>query len=489
MSEQEEPTAPQRVVRGFAFRGAAQQMIKCKAGEVLLAGPAGTGKSFANLVKLHLMMLANPGARGLILRKTHVSLTETGLVTFKEKVATEAFAAGVVTWYGGSGDKPAGYRYSNGSFVAVGGMDKPMKIMSSEYDVVVVIEATELTLNDIEMVTTRLRNGVISFQQLLMDCNPQKPTHWLKKRCDEGQTLMLHSRHEDNPRIAQADGTLTQYGRDYLAVLDQLTGARKQRLRYGKWAAAEGIIYEGWDPAIHLSDRAPRKGTSNFTDHTRYWVIDFGFTNPFVWQQWAVDPDGRLLLEIEIYHTQRFVERHVEDILREVIYKESWKEMEAEWNKLPDDFRNTQSRTAWIANRARWKYPKPRRIICDHDAEDRATFERHSGRGTVAADKRVSVGIEAVAKRLKVAGDGRPRLEISRAALVERDQSLADRGLPTCTAEEWDGYSWKPKPNTASAEQKPEPDEPIKANDHGMDTTRYVVMEVDQGTRPRVRWM
>ena len=52
--------------------------------EVLLSGPAGTGKSRA---ALHTMMLANPGARGLIIRKTLASLGSMGLVTWREKVA------------------------------------------------------------------------------------------------------------------------------------------------------------------------------------------------------------------------------------------------------------------------------------------------------------------------------------------------------------------------------------------------------------------
>ncbi|MFI6388617.1 hypothetical protein [Nonomuraea sp. NPDC050540] len=44
------------------------------------------------------MMLANPGARGLIVRKTLVSLGSTGLVTWREKVAAESIAAGHVVW-------------------------------------------------------------------------------------------------------------------------------------------------------------------------------------------------------------------------------------------------------------------------------------------------------------------------------------------------------------------------------------------------------
>jgi hypothetical protein len=80
--------------------GAAADIFRSRAPEVLLSGPAGTGKSRAALEKLHAMMLANPGARGLIVRKTLVSLGSTGLVTWREKVAAESIAAGHVQWYG-----------------------------------------------------------------------------------------------------------------------------------------------------------------------------------------------------------------------------------------------------------------------------------------------------------------------------------------------------------------------------------------------------
>jgi predicted O-methyltransferase YrrM len=56
--------------------------------------------------------------------------------------------------------------------IVVVGLDKAQKVMSSEYDVIFVQEAIELTVDDWEALTTRLRNGKISFQQLLADCNP-----------------------------------------------------------------------------------------------------------------------------------------------------------------------------------------------------------------------------------------------------------------------------------------------------------------------------
>ena len=164
--------------------GSALDVMHCRAPEVLMSGPAGTGKSRACLEKLHLLALVNPGMRGLIVRKTLASLGSTALVTWREWVAKEALAAGVVKWYGGSPQESPQYRYTNGSAITVGGMDKSTRIMSSEYDVVYAQEAIELTEDDWEAITTRLRLGRIYFQQLMADTNPSVPTHWLKQRCD-----------------------------------------------------------------------------------------------------------------------------------------------------------------------------------------------------------------------------------------------------------------------------------------------------------------
>lgn len=442
------------IVRRYAARGAALEVFRRRESEVLLCGPAGTGKSRACLEKLHAMMLLNPGARALIVRKTHRSLSATGLVTFREHVLTEALAAKLVWWYGGSGEKPAAYMYSNGSTAVVGGMDQAMKIMSSEYDLIYVQEATEMTVDDLELMTSRLRNGRISFQQLLMDCNPQQPSHLLKKRCDAGTTVMLHARHEDNPVLFDVlpDGTyvLTERGRDYIGKLDALTGVRKLRLRHGQWAAAEGIIYEDWRPEVHLSDRKVLP-----YEWTRMWGVDFGYTNPFVWQMWAIDPDGRLWLEKEIYRTQRLVEDHAKDIL-DVVTKQDG---------------------------VTWKYPRPAAIICDHDAEDRATLERHLGLGTTAAQKTVSDGIQAVQARLRVQKDGKPRLFVLRDSLVSRDESITESGKPLGCVQEIEGYVWEPE-----AGGRPSKDKPLKLHDHSMDTMRYVVAENDLHGTTRVRW-
>ena len=461
--------APAVVVR-YEPRGAARQLFKTRDSEVVMAGPAGTGKSLACLFRVHLAALHNPNIRCLIVRKTAVSLTSTTLVTFDKKVAADALARRIVTWFGGSAREAAGYRYSNGSVIVVGGMDKPEKIMSAEYDIVFADEATELTIADWEAIATRLRNGQLSWQQQIAACNPAHPTHWIKLRCDAGDALMLTSRHRDNPAYVNADGTPTPVGAAYLKKLDKLTGVRKLRLRDGAWAAAEGQIYAGWAEDVHLIDP--------FTipdSWTRWWSVDFGFTNPFVLQCWAEDGAGRLYLYREIYRTQRLVEDHARHILRLVRRCKTCCESKA------DDHDCQTCKACQVE----WTEPKPRAVICDHDAEDRATLERHLGMSTVPAKKTVSDGIQAVQARMKVQGDGRPRLLVVRDALVEKDEELEEASLPMCTTDEVGGYVWAVRPGNAGGLKE----EPVKKDDHAMDALRYVVAARYLGGRTRGRWL
>lgn len=55
-------------------RGACVDLFNYRGPEVLMSGPAGTGKSRACLEKIHMMALANPGMRGLIVQigRAHV---------------------------------------------------------------------------------------------------------------------------------------------------------------------------------------------------------------------------------------------------------------------------------------------------------------------------------------------------------------------------------------------------------------------------------
>jgi phage terminase large subunit len=405
--------------------------------EILVSGPANTGKSRACLEKLHFCAEQHPGMRGLMLRKTRESLIESALVTWEQHVVPADHPCL-------RGPARAGrrvYRYPNGSEIIVGGLrasgkDMTQKVMSTEYDMAYIQEAIELTVEEWEKTTTRLRNGKMPVQQLIADTNPDAPTHWLKKRCETGRCVMLESRHEENPTIWDREKKAwTEKGVLDMAKLNALTGNRLQRLRYGRWVQAEGVVYPEWDRAIHIIDKP--KGIP--TDWPRFMSIDFGYTNPFVAQWWAQDHDGRLYCYRQIYMTGRIVAEHAQR-LRELNAKD------------------------WPAGHSK----APRVVVCDHDAEDMATLRKELKWNIVPARKSVSRGIEAVKARLKPAGDGKPRLFFVRGNLDQRDPELDDAKRPTCGEEEMDCYVW----NTAK-------DEPIKENDHSADALRYMVTYFD----------
>jgi phage terminase large subunit len=433
------------VVR-YEPRGGAKTLLAARDQEICIAGPAGTGKSLAMLQKAFYTSLMVPNCRSLIVRQTHASLTGSTLVTFEQQVAPAALAEGVVKWFGGSPRKPAAYQFANGAEILVGGLDRPEKFLSTEFSRIYIDEATQISLKALETLITRLRGNADTYRQIILACNPDHPKHWIKQRCDDGTMRMLHSLHRDNPLYVNADGTLTERGVDYMAKLDALTGVRRLRFRDGIWAAAEGLVYEGWSEPVHVIE--PFDVPENWV---RWITVDFGFTNPFVAQLWAEDPDGRLYLVREWVRTRMLVEDHA-DVIRDRLLKGQ---------------------------------PRPRAIITDHDAEDRATLERKLGMGTQAAHKSVSDGIQAFGARLKEQPDGRARLYVFRDALLERDAEMDAQSLPVGLAEEVSGYVWAVKPGNQTGLKE----EPVKENDHSMDAGRYMVAARDLGGRPRVRWL
>lgn len=420
--------------------GAALNIFTCQEEEILIAGPKGTGKSLAVLQKIHLVLTKYPGAKGFMSRKTRASMTNSCLDMFSRHVIKPADKV-----------KPhkqdQQYHYPNGSVLAYVGLDDPMRLQSSEWDIGYIQEATEVSENDWEMCTGLLRSGIVPYQQLIGDCNPDKPTHWLKKRCDQNKTYMLLSVHQDNPKYwNHAKDKPTELGKKYFGKLSRLSGHRRERLYLGKWAAAEGMIYDKWDPNVHLVNRVdmPR-------DHERwnhYWSIDWGHVHPMVIQDWIEDPvTGALYLNWEFYKTGWLVE----DAARYV-------------------------REKFLSSYI------PLAVVCDHDLEDRKVFERHTGLLTLAAYKPIQPGIQAVQTRLgwdensrsyNWKGTGKPGIFLIRDCLDSVDADLAEAGLPTSTEAEVDGYVWDEDHNRRVNSKKDEL--PVDLNNHGCDAKRYIV--------------
>lgn len=429
------------VIPAPELRGAILELAKSTDFEVGIDGPAGTGKTFGILYYIHILLLNYPGSRFLVARKHNTDLAGSAMATYRDNVLDEREG---VHYFGGNKVRPAEYMYPNGSELVVNGLDKPGKVKSMEFDGIYINEATECTLDDIEFCRMRLgrrKKCMLPHQKLIMDFNPDSPTHFLNQRMNEGVTRRILSRHEDNPFLFDLKtNDWTEAGRNYIeGVLGGLTGVRLARFRYGIWAAAEGTVFEGsYDRAKNVIKPIPLPAS-----YPRYLAIDFGYTNPFVCKWYAQDPDGRLYCYREIYKTKTLVEDHAKEIKR----LSRWGEKDGE--------------------------PLPRAIICDHDAEDRATLERHLGLNTTAAKKTVSDGIQAMASRLRPAGDGKPRLMYFDDCLVSVDPELERLKKPTRTIEEFDSYIWDTRSGAKRGEQ------PVKEFDHGMDACRYMTAHLD----------
>lgn len=230
--------APVAANRPYRPYGQHRLLWPCRDAVVLVDGPAGTGKTINILNRLLAQAEKYPGMRALLVRKTRNSLAETILATFEDKVLPE----GHYLLDGADRAHRAHYEFANGSRFVLGGLDKPTKLYSGEFDQIYLAEAIESARDEATSLLRALRSGVMPYQQLVMDTNPGPRRHWLRRWADEGRLTHIRTTHTDNPFLTPA----------YLDGLRRLEGALYQRLYLGEWTDAEGTVYELTD--AHLGD-------------------------------------------------------------------------------------------------------------------------------------------------------------------------------------------------------------------------------------------
>jgi PBSX family phage terminase large subunit len=213
----------------------------------------------------------------------------------------------------------------------------------------------------------------------------------------------------------------------YLADLEANYTAEFARQEIdGAFVAFEGLVYSEVRPDVHVV-----KAFRIPDDWQRVRAIDFGFTNPFVCLWGAVDTDGRLYVYDEHYRRRELIKDHADAIKR--------REDPVQWT------------------------------VADHDAQDAAELAS-CGVYTTPAQKAVLVGIQKVKSRLATQGDGKPRLFFFDSVV----NTLKEVGM----------YRW-----ADGKAGKNEKEEPIKESDHAMDALRYMVMQIDNATLPRVTFI
>jgi hypothetical protein len=264
--------------------------------DLLICGPAGTGKTYSILAFLHLLAADYRDLRILFCRRTRTALTESVLVTYEQEI----LPADGMEWIarGAGRGHRSHYLYPSGSEVVLGGLDDPTRIGSTAWDIVYANEAVELEEEQWETLGSRLdRPGRSSrFGFLIGDTNPGDPQHWLKRRCDEGVTAYWDTAHEANVALRDRGGW-TEAGVRYLARLEKLRGTRHKRLKRGLWAAGEGAWFDTFGEA-HEDDAAEFDPA-----YPVHLAVDPGVHTGAVWFQVRPLPAGDVVTVFGDYYS------------------------------------------------------------------------------------------------------------------------------------------------------------------------------------------
>jgi PBSX family phage terminase large subunit len=479
-------TEPEQDEPRYEARGAMARLYGCEAEEVLVEGPAGTGKSRGILEYIFQCCEEYPGARILFARKVRKTLADSILVCWEEEVLTPNHECL-------DGIKRSGrhqpYTFANGSTVTLLGFDDREKIKSTQFDMVYVNEGTEISREDWDYVMSRLRGQAMPFKQGIIDCNPGSPSHWLNKRpkrprldkdgkplvdADGNPVPMMKrfvTRHRNNAAMwDRRKQEWTPYGAQYMARLQNLSGTERARLLLGEWVAQEGAVFEGvFDaarhcikPPAHIVGGDPTTGKMFASTRSYIVTMDWGFRVAGCMQVWAVDSERRMYRVREVYAK----------------------------GKLP----------AWWLHQARCvqRYYANPLFVCDpEDAAEIAAWSRAKLRVKAALKLSGSIvsGIKAIKDRLtpgpldsRPGKDGRPEPTLylckdavgyydEKGAFVPgADQALLNDDEAVCTEDEMGLYSYE-----KDTEGKPIKEKPIDKDNHGCDAMRYAVQEVDGG--------
>lgn len=408
--------------------------------EIMVEGPAGTGKTRAILECIYYLWSSYPNIRIAFARKTKTDVNKSILVEWEQEVlgpGHPSLADGTSL----RGRQTYTHPHT-GSVVEAWGYDDVQRWRSTQFDVLYVNEGTELTLEDWELSTNRVRNHKLPFGNFsIMDTNPDGPHHWANQRPKEkhkeyparAKMTRIVTRHEDNPKYYdRRKKRYTKVGRDYIfGTLEAMTGVRYLRFRKGVWAAAEGLIYGTFDPARHTFDDA---GLIPKSFKYTFGAMDFGWRDAGVLGVWGVDGYDRMWLLHEVYRTE--------------VTTPQW----AKWAKSAYD--------DWSCIG----------FVVPHDRPENAQLLRQEGMPVVRCQMHtVDVGIDIVREKLAFKADGKPGLMFWSGASVGPDAKLIEARKPTCTIDEFPSYVYP-----EAKDGKPLKEKPLEGlDDHGMDMTRY----------------
>lgn len=271
------------------------------------------------------------------------------------------------------------------------------------------------------------------------NCNPDGPYHWFKtnwidkstgylgkeqveqirkKAAEEGkdpglkEILYLHFTMDDN--LSLSEEIKARYRSMYIGVFFK-------RYILGLWAAAEGVIYDMFDPEKHVKNI--KEFFQILVNGNRYVSCDYGTQNATVFLLWNKGIDGKWYCIREYYYSGRDKGKQKTDA------------------EYADDLKK------WLDG------TRIKAMIVDPSAASFITELRKRGYKVLKADNDVLDGIRLVG------------------TLLNQEKLVFDASC-TETIKEFASYVWDEKA-VAGGEDKP-----VKQWDHCMDAARYMCSTV-----------
>ena len=280
------------------------------------------------------------------------------------------------------------------------------------------------------------------------NCNPDGPYHWFKvnwidkstgylgkerveqirkKAAEEGkdpglkEILYLHFTMDDN--LSLSEEIKARYRSKYIGVFFK-------RYILGLWAAAEGVIYDMFDPEKHVKNI--KEFFQILVNGNRYVSCDYGTQNATVFLLWNKGIDGKWYCIREYYYSGRDKGKQKTDA------------------EYADDLKK------WLDG------TRIKAMIVDPSAASFIAELRKRGYKVIKANNDVLDGIRLVGMLLNL-------------------EMLIFSSSCTETIKEFASYIWDEK----AAEHGE--DKPVKQHDHGCDAVRYFVSTVLSSKVARLR--
>ena len=451
----------------FAIYGKMLDLWESPASVKIAGGTYDAGKTFSLCAYMDALAMEFEGARMTFVHRSLSRVYRNILPTYYKYLgytptSRDATNPTFVTRFGG--EKPEFFEYRNGTRIYVNGLDKPQNLLSDFFDAAFVNQCELLPFEAWDELTGRVteRAGVMPIAQLVGDCNPNVPHHWIRQQSKEKKLQYFSLSFLDNPEIIdQSSPKLAEFKRAFennpdpkllkkiehlftdsgfrrVEKLKNLEGLRFKRGFLGLWGSGEDLVFEKFDPEIHIVD------TTIMPNWPRYLSVDWGYRDAASVIWWAHAPDDRLYAYKEIYKP---------GVIKPDLIQ------------MIKDNCDREDRIRYAA--------------VDSADQDGVEQLRRAGFRVNEPKKDRVAQIQDVQKRLKVDDTDQPAIFFLRDRLVHPpDEDLKEKYLPVEVTDEFLSLSYSEKRTGNPQKDDAETD----GEKHGIDGTSYLVRTLEKGS-------